>query len=147
MSPEVGEDGELDPDLRQLARDLSKLLATLHHLAREEAGNGLADRLEAHLGRDPRGLPVVSEALPPYQLVDVQVALDVWGTKRGRSIEVVGVSGDQRRFQPLSELLARSSSGVDIGPVDYVDLADSPDTTRSCVHFGLFLLSDGDRRD
>jgi hypothetical protein len=36
--------------------------------------------------------------------------------------------------------------GIGIGPVDYVDLADSPDSTRSCVHFGLFLVRDGDRR-
>ena len=36
--------------------------------------------------------------------------------------------------------------GVSIGTVDYVDLADSPDSTRKCVRFGVFLLRDGDRR-
>ena len=36
--------------------------------------------------------------------------------------------------------------GISIGTVDYVDLADSPDSTRRCVRFGVFLLKDGDRR-
>ena len=92
--------------------------------------------------------PSLSQELPPYQLVDVQVALDVWIDEApGRSMEVVGISGEQRRHHPLSELLSGSGMhGIGIGPVDYVDLADSPDSTRSCVHFGLFLVRDGERR-
>jgi cell division protease FtsH len=55
-------------------------------------------------------------------------------------------SGDQRRFHPLSELLTKAGPmGVGVGPVDYVDMPDSPDSTRSCVKFGLFLLTDGNQ--
>ena len=62
-------------------------------------------------------------------------------------MEVIGISGEQRRHHPLSELVSGSGMfGVGIGPVDYVDLADSPDSTRSCVHFGMFLVRHGDRR-
>jgi DNA polymerase III delta prime subunit len=90
---------------------------------------------------------VVSQELPSYQLIDVQVALDAWPTlAHGRSVELVGVSGDQRRFHPLSELISMGHHfGVAIGPVDYQDVADSPDSTRPCVSFGLFLLRDGER--
>jgi hypothetical protein len=78
----------------------------------------------------------------------VQVALDAWASVAPRrSLEVVGVSGEQRRYHPLSELLdAGAGFGVGVGPVEYEDLADSPDSTRSCVRFGVFLLGDGDRR-
>jgi cell division protease FtsH len=136
-----------DDELRQLARNMPAVFDELHQLSADGGGNDLADRLHSHLGADPRDLPVVSQELPSYQLVDVQVALEVWATEReGRSVEVLGIAGEQRRFHPLSELVAGAAHGVRIGPVDYVDLADGPDSTRSCVRFGMFLLSDGDQR-
>ena len=135
-------------ELRHLARSLNVLLGDLHRLAgQDQTDGGLAGRIGDHLGADPRSLAVVTQELPPYQLVDVQVALDAWPTvAAGRETTVIGVSGDQRRFHPLSELLRGSALGVGVGPVDYVDLADSPDSTRSCVRFGVFLVSDGDQR-
>jgi cell division protease FtsH len=64
----------------------------------------------------------------------------------GRSLDVVGVASDQRRFHTLSELISGHHFAVAVGPVEYVDVADSPDSTRSCVQFGMFLLDDdGDR--
>jgi cell division protease FtsH len=139
--------GMPEEELRELARKVSELLVTVHAVAREEPRDQLVEQLRAHLGVDPRELPVVSEEFPPYQLVDVNIALEKWPESTPqRSAQVVGVSGDQRRFHPLSELLAGAARfGVGIGPVDYTDLADSPDTTRSCVRFGLILLRDGDR--
>lgn len=137
-----------EEELRLLARNLSHVLSALHRLALDGTEDALVERLRDHLGTDPAGLPVVSQELPPYQLVDVHVALDRWKeAEPGRSFEIIGISGDQRRFHPLSELLSGASRyGVGIGPVDYVDLADAPDSTRSCVRFGLYLLSDGARK-
>ena len=71
--------------------------------------------------------------------------MEVWASGAGRSSEVVGVTGEQRRMHPLGELL-RMGRHVDVGPVEYQDLADSPSTTRRCVRFRLFLLVDGARR-
>ena len=138
----------LDDDLRTLAKSLSRVFSAVHLLAsREDRPNEFADRITAHVGVESKGLPVVSQELPPYQLIDVQVALGAWtDVKPGRSLELVGVSGDQRRFHPLSELLSGEAGGIGIGAVDYVDLADSPDSTRSCVQFGLFLLTDGSHK-
>jgi cell division protease FtsH len=137
-----------DHELRNLARSLSAVFSQLHLLVQGQAGEGLAERQQVHLGVDPRGLPVVTQELPSYQLVDVQVALDAWATLAPtRDLDVIGVSGQQRRFHPLTELLTTADGvGVGVGPVDYEDLADSPDTTRSCVRFGMFLLRDSDRR-
>jgi cell division protease FtsH len=139
---------ELNDDLYALARSLTGLFGLLQHLAPNNGPSEFISRLQDHLGVDPRGLPVLSQELPSYQLVDLQVGLEVWTTSsEDRSFDVFGISGDQRRFHPLSELLGGMSAfGIGVGPVDYVDLADSPDSTRSCVRFGMFLLSDGERR-
>ncbi len=136
-----------EAELRDLARKISDLMITVSAIAREEPRDQLIEQLRAHLGADPRELPVVSEEFPPYQLVDVNIALDKWSESAPRrSVQVVGVSGDQRRFHPLTELLGGAARfGVGIGPVDYTDLADSPDTTRTCIRFGLLLLRDGER--
>lgn len=137
--PDDGERGEL----RLLARSLSQVLREMHLLVQVEDGEPLLARLREHLGVDPRNLPVLSHEFPPYQLVDVQVALEAWPeAKEDRTSDVIGVTGDQRRFKPLSELLS-GQYGVSIGPVEYVDRADSPSSTRRCVHFGVFLLNDG----
>ena len=139
---------EPNEDLLALARSLTEVLTALRHLAPSNGSSEFVARLQDHLGVDPRGLPVLSQELPSYQLVDLQVALEVWtAASDDRSVDVFGISGDQRRFHPLSELLGGMAAfGVGIGPVDYVDLADSPDSTRPCVKFGMFLLSDGDSR-
>jgi cell division protease FtsH len=133
-------------ELRLLAQRLAALLGVVHDLANEGPGrSGLALRIGEHLGVDPLGLPVLAEQVPPYQLIDIQVALEVWASGEGRGAELVGVSGEQRRMHPLGELL-RMGRHVDLGPVEYQDLADSPSSTRRCVRFGVFLLTDGPRR-
>ena len=133
-------------EVRLLAQRLAALLRVVHEFAEDRSErSGLAVRIGEHLGTDPLDLPVLAEELPPYQLIDVEVALEVWASGPGRSSEVVGVTGEQRRMHPLGELL-RMGRHVDVGPVEYQDLADSPSTTRRCVRFGLFLLVDGARR-
>lgn len=128
-------------DLRELARALAAVLGEVHALAQVPSGESLSDRLAEHPGADPAGVPVLSHGFPPYQLVDVQIALESWAqASPGRSVELVGVGGEQRRLHPLSELVAGRS--VSVGPVEYVDMADAPDSTRSCVGFEVFLLSD-----
>jgi hypothetical protein len=125
---------------------MSLVFRAIHALAPEDFEVSLVDSLETHLGVAPKGLPVLSHEFPSYQLVDVQIALEAWGQSgENRQIEVIGVAGDQRRFHPLSELLA-GAYGAGVGPVEYTDMADSPDSTRSCVRFGVFLLRDGDHR-
>lgn len=133
--------------LRDVARALSRVLSELHLLVEDEAGETLASRLAEYLAEDPTGLPVLSHEFPDYQLVDVQLALEAWvEVAPGRVSEVIGVSGDQRRFHPLSELLTGRHFGVGVGPVEYEDVADSPDSTHSCVRFGVFLLDDSGHR-
>jgi cell division protease FtsH len=143
-TPDVVPEGEL----LQLARGLNALLGHLNELANDNPTDDLVERLKQHLGVDPKGLAVITHKFPGYQLVDVQVALEMWATGGpDRGFDLVGVSGHQRRFNPLSELISQGRfAGVGLGAVDYADIADSPNSTCRCVQFGLFLLADGDAR-
>ena len=133
-------------ELRELARALAAVLREVHTLAQDPAQEQLAERLAGHLLVDVQSLPVLSHEFPDYQLVDIQVALDAWPTLGyDRSVELIGVAGHQRRFHPLSELLARGY-GAAVGPPEFVDVADSPETNRSCVRFGVFLLNERGHR-
>ncbi len=145
--PEVTTPGA--DDLRRLARSLVQLLDSARQLALVEQGtNELAARVEEHLGVPPRDLPVVSQTIPMYQLVDVQVAFERWveGDPR-RSSEIIGVRGWQRRSHTFGELLGTGRTfRVGIGPADYVDVPDSPDSTKSCIQFGILLMADEGER-
>ena len=132
-------------ELTWVARAFSLVMEKVHHLA-DTGASELASRLEQHLGVAPEGLPVLAQEVPSYQLVDVQVALEQWTQESPeRSTQLIGVSSGHRHFQSLSDLLAEGS-GARVGAVDYVEMADSPDSTKSCVHFGIFLMSDGPHR-
>ena len=132
-------------ELRRFAEAFSTLANEVHTLA-EGGVSELAERLTAHLRAPPGDLSVLAQEVPAYQLVDVQVALDRWATEiTDRSIEVIGVSGAHRHFESLSDLVA-DRSGAKVGAVDYVDMPDSPDSTRSCVRFGIFLMREGPQR-
>jgi cell division protease FtsH len=134
--------------LVEVARAMAEIMGEIHQLAVDEEGESLGSRLRDHLGVEPHGLPVTSHEFPPYQLVDIQVAFEAWaGSGPSRRMDIVGVAGQHRRFNPLSELLSHGRGlRAGIGPVEYTDVADSPDTTKSCVRFGVFLLADGDHR-
>jgi cell division protease FtsH len=137
-----------DAELRQLARSMFSVFSVMHELIADQGEQPFLHTLQDHLCTDPRALSVVTHQFPPYQLVDVQISIESWQENRtDRALRLVGISGEQRRFHPLSEIMAGAGTyGVGIGPVEYVDVADSPDSTRRCVRFGLFLLSEGDRR-
>jgi hypothetical protein len=89
---------ELNEDLLELARSLTEVFTSLRQLAPNNGTSDFVARLQDHLGVDPRGLPVLSQELPSYQLVDLQVGLEVWTVaSEGRTVDVFGISGDQRR--------------------------------------------------
>jgi len=103
----------------------------------------LLPRLEAHLGRDPRGLPVVTDDVPSHLFVNLDVALSAIQERSGDSTLIGVGGGDQRRHNSLSEILefAGRFGHFPIGTVDYVNLATGPDETRQAVSFGLRLFA------
>ena len=100
---EISED---DAALLTLIRNLSAVIDRVQSITHDPT-NPLADRLRDHLGADPKGLPVLSQELPPYQLVDVQVALDVWtGISNYPEMEVIRSLGSAT-VPPLERVAGR----------------------------------------
>jgi len=105
--------------------------------------SALRDRLDRHLGADSAALPVVSDGFPAYDHVNVQVALSAYLAEDGRRHELLGLTGQQRHFESLSDLIQSGHhAGVQFGSVDLVNLPVGPDETLACVQFGLFLVDD-----
>jgi cell division protease FtsH len=105
--------------------------------------SALRERLDLHLGTDSAALPVVSDSFAAYDHVNVQVALSAYLAENGRRHELVGLTGQQRHFESLSDLIQSGHhAGIQFGSVDLVNLPVSPDQTLACVRFGLFLIDD-----
>jgi cell division protease FtsH len=95
--------------------------------------------VEDFLGESIRTLPVVTHNIAPHRLVDVDVALvDI---ASGAGVVAQGLTGGQQHDQSLSELLVNPFARFAPGPMDYVSLADGPDSSRRVVSFGFYLLA------
>ncbi|GAB3039188.1 AAA family ATPase [Parafrigoribacterium mesophilum] len=107
---------------------------------RPEMLTPLGEVVQSFLGTDVTALPLVTEDLPPHRLVDVDLALEALASQSPHS-QLVGVSGGQQREQSaFPELLSNPFMRFAPGPVDYVERATGPDTSRQVVAFGLRLL-------
>jgi hypothetical protein len=109
----------------------------------------LVDRVQAHLGSDPRQLAVMSEEYDSFEHPNLQVGLDAILNVAGRQAELLGVGTDQKRFMQfgLTDLLGRARhTNLDIGPVDYVNIHLAGDQVLPCVQFGIYLVQDGAQR-
>lgn len=109
----------------------------------DDTAEPLLPVLRAHLGVEPRSLPVVTEQLSPLRFADADVALEVLARRHGGR-HLVGVGGGmQRRHSGLAEIV--ENAGVHrmfpVGPVDYARVPTGPDTSRQVVSFGLHLLT------
>lgn len=133
----------MDDDIAEFARTFSRFTEAMHGLASQAGTSPVREALDRHLGEDSSKLPVVAESYAPYDHVNLQVALDAYLAEDGRSHELIGLAGQQRRWSSLADLVAFAHhAGVALGSVDYVNLPVSPDATLACVAFGLYLIED-----
>ncbi len=111
-------------------------------LAQASAGpSGLRARLDAHLGGEAGGLPVVVEEFAPYDHVNVQIGLSAYLEAPGRRHELLGITGPGRHHLSFADLLEQPY-GIGLGSVDLVNLPIGPDETLACVRFGIYLVED-----
>lgn len=133
----------MDEDVARFARSFQTFMERMSEAAWTGQTSPVRDLLDRHLGVDCTKLPVVSDNFPTYDHVNVQVALSAYLDAEGRSHDLVGLTGQQRHFESLSDLLHTAHmAGVGVGSVDLVNLPVGPDETLACVQFGMFLVSD-----
>ena len=105
--------------------------------------------LAGHLGPHVAELPVVGDAWPPYEHVNLQVALDHWLSMEGRSHQLIGLTGFQNRMFTLGGPVPAHDghARAGIGSVAFESVPSGPAAqTMSCVRCGLYLVEeDGER--
>jgi energy-coupling factor transporter ATP-binding protein EcfA2 len=122
---------------------LDEVVANHREHAQPEAHRALAPVLRQHLGADPRGIAVVTEEVPAYRFVDLDVALAEI-QERDERAQLLGIGGgEQRNHHSLGELLEMAGRfrQFPVGAVDYASVATGPQSTREAVSFGLRLFS------
>ncbi|HYZ11298.1 MAG TPA: ATP-binding protein [Actinomycetota bacterium] len=137
----------MDEDVRRFGQQFRRFMERMTEAAASAEGSPVRALLDGHLGEDSTALQVVSEAFPPYDHVNVQVAMSAYLQAEGRTHRLVGLTGQARHYGSLSDLLeAVTYARIGFGPVDLVDLPSGPDETVACCQYGIFLISEGDRR-
>jgi cell division protease FtsH len=131
----------MDPEVAEFGRSFAQFVQAMNRAAEAGRRSPVRDLLDAHLGEDSSILPVVAETYPPYDLPNVQVALNAYLDLEGRTHRLIGLAGQQRRWMSLSDIVSSSEhAGVALGSVDYANVPISPDETLACVAFGVYLI-------
>ena len=136
--------GDEDIDVVAFARAFQDLAEAVGRVApRAEAP--FAQLLNDHLGQDPSDLPVVSMNLADFDHANLQRAVDALAEASDVEVDrVVGIRGQHRMFGGLTlSMLTQQQLNLEIGPVDYVELAVDTAQTLTCIDFGLMLLRVG----
>lgn len=102
-----------------------------------------AQLLRDHLRRDAGELPVVAMGVDAFDHANLQLALNALAAEPDVEVaRTVGVRGQSRMFGNNLNLgmLTMRVYGLDIGPVDYVELPIDNSDSLTCIDFGLLLL-------
>src|SRR6266550_186020 len=143
MGEAIGMLSGVDADVAQFARLFEGFLHHMEAAAQAGTTSPLKQTLDAHLGADCRAMPIISETFPPYDHANVAVALDAYLESGDRSYELIGLSGQQRHYGALSDLIEMGEqTGAGLGSVDHVNLAVGPEETMAAVQFGIYLIQD-----
>jgi hypothetical protein len=111
-------------------------------------------RLSEHFDGPATTLPILSEDFDRSEQANLQLAFDAYLERAGRSAELIGIIAEHKRHMSIGfgELLAPPRSGFmgpnapGEGPVEYVNIQLEDERVLPCVHSGLYLLRDGERR-
>lgn len=131
----------MDDELTRFAQTYQRFMESMSGAAWAEQKSPVRELVDGHLGLDSTMIPVVTESFAPFDHVNVQVAMSACLAAEGRTHELIGLTGQQRHYGSLSDLLETAHIvGVRIGAVDLVNLPAGPDDTLACVQFGLFFI-------
>lgn len=136
-----------EDDVRRFAASFQRFAEAMAQHAHGERVPPIRALIDEHLGRDTSMIPILSETFSSWDQVNVQVAVTAWLAGEGRSHELVGLTGQQRHYSSMSDMLDTAQwAGVRVGPVDLVNLPVGPHETLACIQFGLFLIDDAGSR-
>jgi hypothetical protein len=102
--------------------------------------------LAEHFGADPATFPVTGEAIAPYDLPNLQLAIDSYLERDGVSHRLIGFGGHLGHAEmSLAGLVHDFGFGVAVGPVRRTVVQLDGDRSVTCVTAGLLLISESER--
>ena len=134
-------------EVERFAVTFRRFAEAMSQAAPKEGTSAPRELIDEHAGVATEMTPILSESFAAWDHVNVQVALSAWLASEGRTHELIGLTGQQRHYSSLSDMLDPAGwMNVRPGPVDLVNLPVGPHDTLACVQFGLFLVNDGSWR-
>jgi hypothetical protein len=132
-----------DEEARAFAASFRAFLEWVHEEPRR-TGNEVAVLVRDWLGPQGRAHSVVRRDLPPFEQVNLQVALDAWSVEPGRSVALHGVA-QPPHYGPLALQMLLHDEGlppVRLSAPDLIDLPSGPDRSVACLRRALLLVED-----
>jgi hypothetical protein len=143
----VAEQGATEAEGRELAEAVRTLVEWAHATAgwRPNEVSALVQRVLGDRGAEQS---VVTRQLPPFEHVNLQVALDAWSAEPGRSVEVRGIAVPPHHGGVTLQQLVTGEAlpPLRLSAPGVVDLPDGPGSTRACLRLALLLVTDADGR-
>ena len=132
---------------REFAVAFRSFLDWIHSSDADDGRRAVPDLIAGFLGPDREAHSVVTRALPAFEHVNLQTALDAWAGRPGRTVEVHGLSLPPHHAPPtLQQLVAAERMPLRITPPALIDLPNGPGSTLGCLKLALLLVSEHDRR-
>ncbi|MBS2005909.1 MAG: AAA family ATPase [Cyanobacteria bacterium SZAS TMP-1] len=111
-------------------------------------------KIVEHMGKDPAGLPILSEQFEGHNHPNLHLALEEMGKTDGRTTSLIGIQGGFLSFTgtSLADLVAPKTMASFVGlgqakegPVQYSNIALEGDKRLACVQGALYLVK-GEKR-
>ncbi|MEP6464173.1 MAG: ATP-binding protein [Frankiaceae bacterium] len=132
-------------EVRDFARSFRGFLRWIRETDTGDSHSNEVVRLvRSHLGADGLAQSVVSRELPPFEQVNVQVALDTWSAQPGREVTTQGLALPPHYGGLTLQQLVHGDAlpPVRLSAPDLVDLPAGPDRNVACLRRALLLVAD-----
>jgi ATPase family associated with various cellular activities (AAA) len=141
--------GASDSEAREFASAFRSFLEWVHSdAAGGRKRNEVVALVADYLGEEAAGLSVLTRALPPFEHVNLQTALNAWSREPGRQVAVHGFSIPPHH-PPVTLQQVLTGEGMPWLRSSAPALADLPnglDSTLACLELAVLLVEDADGR-
>ncbi len=134
----------MSAEREELARSLIGLLEWAHETGAGSRHNEVVLLVRDALGEAGLARSVLTRELPPFEQVNVQVALDAWVAQPGREVAVHGLTLPPHHAPvSLQQLLhGDAMPPLRLSAPDLADLPSGPGRTVACLQRALLLVTD-----
>jgi hypothetical protein len=140
--------GASESEAREFAGAFLSFLEWAHSHDPRGERNEVVALVGTYLGEEAQGRSVVTRALPPFEHVNLQTALDAWSREPGRRVAVHGFSiPPHHPTVTLQQILTgEGMPWLRLSAPALADLPNGPGSTLACLELALLLVEDADGR-